>query len=97
MPKFIKLRDQVDKALTARRPARPKRLTYEFLLRDNCPHISSRAIASMDQVKLLLLQKLEESGQDEESSDDEKMCAVFAWVCNVVEVRFFCPRGSLQR
>jgi hypothetical protein len=40
----------------------------------------------MEQVEVLVMEKIVNDEHDN-SSDDEVTCAVFAWVCNVIEVR----------
>ncbi|KAJ7080512.1 hypothetical protein C8R44DRAFT_540279, partial [Mycena epipterygia] len=92
-PKFKKLIEQVGKALAARKPARQTPLAYGPLIREHCSHISLQAIPLMDQVEVLLLEKLDESNT---SSDDEITCAVFIWVCNVIEGRRLFHPNSFE-
>ncbi|KAJ7141259.1 hypothetical protein C8R44DRAFT_866891 [Mycena epipterygia] len=85
MTKFKNLRDHVARALTAHSPPQRKRLTYESLLQDHCPQLSLRAIPWMDTVQLLLFQRLEEHDYDDNTSEHEKMCAIFTYVSTVIE------------
>ncbi|KAJ6584017.1 hypothetical protein DFH09DRAFT_265269 [Mycena vulgaris] len=84
MPKFRKLVEQVRKALAARKPARRDPLTFESLVKAHCDKITKRGVKWMYTVEASLVQKLD-ADEDEMGSDDEITCAVFTWVCNVIE------------
>ncbi|KAJ6464115.1 hypothetical protein DFH09DRAFT_1346954 [Mycena vulgaris] len=86
MPKFKKIRDQVARALSTRKPTHRSLLTYESLLQQHRPQISQRAVPLMERAKLLMLQRLDEGPDDDFSSDQEQICAVFTHVCNIIEV-----------
>jgi len=83
-PKFRRLIEQVGKAIAARKPARREPPSFDGLVKEHCSHLSLRAQISMHNVEGLVLAKLDESNK---SSEDEITCAVFIWVCNVIEVR----------
>ncbi|KAJ7429188.1 hypothetical protein FB451DRAFT_1576162 [Mycena latifolia] len=91
MLKFKKLRERVDKALAARKPARRGPLTFKTLIPAQCPRISLQAVGLMDEVEVTVREKMD-ADNDDTCSDDEITCAVFAWVCNVLEgQRLFKP------
>ncbi|KAJ7747383.1 hypothetical protein B0H16DRAFT_1555799 [Mycena metata] len=84
--KFIKLREHVEKALAAPKPALRKALDFKSLLLTHCTStINQRAAKLMDEVEVVVLEKLEDAGDKyEKVSDDEITCAIFIWVCNVI-------------
>ncbi|KAJ7045699.1 hypothetical protein C8F04DRAFT_1065840, partial [Mycena alexandri] len=84
--KFNKLREHVEKALAAPKPARRKPLGFKSLLLAHCTStINQRAAKLMDEMEVLVLEKLEGEGNKYGNvSDDEITCAIFIWVCNVI-------------
>ncbi|KAJ7672005.1 hypothetical protein B0H17DRAFT_1208799 [Mycena rosella] len=76
--------------IEAARAAACQSLTNFKKLRDRVqhrPHISLRAIPWMERVNVLMLQWLDESPDDDQGSDQEQICAVFMYVCDVIEAQ----------
>ncbi|KAJ6594160.1 hypothetical protein B0H19DRAFT_1246860 [Mycena capillaripes] len=83
--KFKRLHTQVVKALDTPKPAKRKPASFDMLLLDHCSKITRHALLFMNNVEALVTEKLEEDNKHDDITDDEITCAVFVWVCNVIE------------
>ncbi|KAJ7680500.1 hypothetical protein DFH06DRAFT_420307 [Mycena polygramma] len=82
--KFKKLHAQVGKALETRKRAKREPLSYKVLLVEHYPKVTRHAVPFMEEAEVLVMEKVDGDKHDH-LTDDEVTCAVFAWVCNVIE------------
>ncbi|KAK7005669.1 hypothetical protein R3P38DRAFT_3367130 [Favolaschia claudopus] len=85
-PKFKKLHESVIKALQAPKPARRKPASFEELISQYSSRVSLAALPFMKDVEIKVLVKLDIE-KNATVTDDELTCAVFMWVCNIIEKR----------
>ncbi|KAJ6500066.1 hypothetical protein C8R47DRAFT_279030 [Mycena vitilis] len=82
--KFKRLHAHVSKALETRKRAKREPLSYNALLAEHYPKITRLAVPFMEEAEVLVMEKVDGDKHDH-LTDDEITCAVFAWVCNVIE------------